>query len=127
MMRPETLRILLVIALRRKWASRQWDVEAAYLQALLHQDVYIRHLSNKRKEEGQKKYYGCTVVNHNAIKEAFTSAVSEYSCRSPGSGGGLPPTTTTRYGPKPKPLALTVFHHRSSPARRITRSYSKAI
>ena len=51
-----------------------------------------------------------TVIIHNAIKEATTSTVGEYSCNSP--GGRLPhtgPKTTTRYGPKPKPLARRVF------------------
>jgi len=41
MMRPETLKILLVIALHRGWEIRQWDVIAAYLQAKLHHDVHF--------------------------------------------------------------------------------------
>ena len=41
MMRPETLKTLLIIALYRNWEIRQWDVIAAYLQAQLHHDVYI--------------------------------------------------------------------------------------
>ena len=41
MMRTQTFKILLVIALHRDWAIRQWDVVAAYLQALLQHDVYI--------------------------------------------------------------------------------------
>ena len=49
MMRPETFKILLVIALHRNWAIRQWDVVAAYLQALLHHDVYISDINENRE------------------------------------------------------------------------------
>jgi len=45
------------------------------------------------------------------------------------SGGRLPPTgpkTTTRYGPKPKPLAQRVLQLRAGPVKRVKRSYSKA-
>jgi len=45
MIRPETLKILLVIALHRKWTIRQWDVVAAYLQALLRHDIYITDIN----------------------------------------------------------------------------------
>ena len=44
------------------------------------------------------------------------------------SGGRLPPTgpkTTTRYGPKPKPLAQRVFR-RTGPVKGVKRSYGKA-
>lgn len=53
MRRPETLKILLVIALHRKWAIRQWDVVAAYLQALLHYDIYLSDIN----ENGEVKYW----------------------------------------------------------------------
>jgi len=53
MMRPETLKILLVIALHRKWTIRQWDVVAAYLQALLRHDVYITDIN----EDGETEYW----------------------------------------------------------------------
>ena len=52
-MRPETLKILLVIALHREWAVRQWDVVAAYLQALLKHDVYITDVN----ERGETEYW----------------------------------------------------------------------
>jgi len=53
MMRPETLKILLVIAQHRDWAIRQWDVVAAYLQALLQHDVYITDIN----EDGETEYW----------------------------------------------------------------------
>jgi len=51
-MRPETLKILLVIALHRGWAIRQCDVVAAYLQVPLHHDVYVSDIN----EEGEVEY-----------------------------------------------------------------------
>jgi len=53
MMRPETLKILLVIALHRGWAICQWDVVAAYLQASLHHDVYVSDIN----EQGEVEYW----------------------------------------------------------------------
>jgi len=53
MIRLETLKILLVIALHRDWAVRQWDVVAAYLQALLQHDVYITDIN----EDGETEYW----------------------------------------------------------------------
>jgi hypothetical protein len=44
-MRPESLRILLIIALAKRWKIRQWDV-AAYLQATLkHDNIYITDIN----------------------------------------------------------------------------------
>jgi len=53
MMRPETFKMLLVIALFRGWEIRQWDVVAAYLQALLHHDVYVSDIN----EDGEIEYW----------------------------------------------------------------------
>jgi len=53
MIRPETLKILLVIALNRGWKIRQWDVVAAYLQAELHHDVYVSDVN----EDGEIDYW----------------------------------------------------------------------
>jgi len=67
------------------------------------------------------------LIIHNAIKEAPTSAVGNYVWAVP--GGKLPPTgpnTTTRYGPKPKPLAQRVFKLCAGPVKKVKRSYSKA-
>lgn len=53
MMRPETLKMLIIIALYKGWAIRQWDVVAAYLQANLHHDVYISDVN----ENGEMEYW----------------------------------------------------------------------
>ena len=53
MMRPETFKALLVIAMYRNWDIRQWDVVAAYLQALLKHDIYISHVN----EDGEIEYW----------------------------------------------------------------------
>lgn len=53
MMRPETFKILLVIALYHNWDVRQWDVVAAYLQATLKHDIYISDVN----EEGEEEYW----------------------------------------------------------------------
>ena len=53
MMLPESLKILLVIALHRGWEVKQWDVVAAYLPAQLHHDVYI----SDTNEEGETEYW----------------------------------------------------------------------
>lgn len=53
MMRPETFKILLVIALYYGWDVRQWDVVAEYLQALLRHDIYISDIN----EEGEIEYW----------------------------------------------------------------------
>ena len=53
MMRPETLKMLIVIALHREWDILQWDVIAAYLQAELHHDVYVSDVN----EDGELQYW----------------------------------------------------------------------
>jgi hypothetical protein len=55
MMRPETWRMLLVVAMYRDWDIRQWDVIAAYLQADLDpkHKVYIEDTN----EKGEVKYW----------------------------------------------------------------------
>jgi len=69
------------------------------------------------------------LVIHNAIKEAPTSAVGEYSNQGPGGfwrqASSHQSNTTTRYGPKPKPLAQRVFKLRAGPVKKVKRSYSK--
>jgi len=71
MMRPETLKILLVIALHKKWAIRQWDIVAAYLQALLHHDVYVSDINEKGEVEYwklNKALYGLKQAGHEWFK-----------------------------------------------------------
>jgi len=70
-MRPETLKILLVIALHREWAVRQWDVIAAYLQALLKHDVYITDINEAGETEFwklDKALYGLKQAGHEWFK-----------------------------------------------------------
>jgi len=67
MMRTETLKILLVIALHREWAIRQWDVVAAYLQALLKYDIYITDINEEGETESWKLHkalYGLKQAGH---------------------------------------------------------------
>jgi len=52
-MRTETFKILLVIALYRNWAIQQFDVVAAYVQALLKHDIYITDVN----EDGETEYW----------------------------------------------------------------------
>jgi len=71
MMRPETLKILLVIALHRDWAIRQWDVVAAYLQALLKHDIYITDVNEQGETEYwklDKALYGLKQAGHEWFK-----------------------------------------------------------
>jgi len=53
MIRPRTLKIILVISLHRGWKIRQWDVVAAYLQVELHHDVYVSDVN----EDGEIEYW----------------------------------------------------------------------
>ena len=65
MMRPETFKILLVIAFHRDWAIRQWDVVVAYLQALLKHDVYVTDIN----EDGEVEYWKFDKALH-GLKQA---------------------------------------------------------
>jgi hypothetical protein len=54
MMRPETWRLLLLIAMHMNWDIKQWDVVGAYLTAdLQHNNVYIKDES----ENGEIEYW----------------------------------------------------------------------
>ena len=71
MMHPEALKILLVIALHRGWAIRQWDVVAAYLQATLHHDVYVSDINEQSEVEYwklNKALYRLKQVGHEWFK-----------------------------------------------------------
>ena len=65
MIRPETLKMLIVIALYKGWANRQWDVVGAYLQANLHHDVYVSDINEEEKPE----YWKLNKVLH-GLKQA---------------------------------------------------------
>jgi len=71
MIRPETLKILLVLAMQKDWSIRQWDVVAAYLQALLHHDVYISDVNENGETEFwklNKALYGLKQAGHEWYK-----------------------------------------------------------
>jgi len=71
MMRPETLKMPLVIALYRDWEIRQWDVVAAYLQADLHHKVYVSNVNEKGEIEYwklNKALYGLKQAGHEWYK-----------------------------------------------------------
>ena len=85
MMRLETFKILLVIALHREWAIKQWDVVAAYLQPHLHHDVYITDVN----EDGEIEYwklnkvlYGLKQAGHEWFKtlSGIMSTFRIYQC-----------------------------------------------
>ena len=63
--------MLLVIALHRGWEIRQWDVVAAYLQAVLQHDVYISDINEQGKIEYwklNKALYGLKQAGHEWYK-----------------------------------------------------------
>ena len=67
MMRTETFKILLVIALYQEWAIWQWNVVAVYLQALLKHDIYITDINEKGETEYWKLHkalYGLKQAGH---------------------------------------------------------------
>ena len=71
MSRSETWRILLVLAVQNKWAIRQWDVKAAYLQAPLTHEVYVQDINEKGETEYwrlKKALYGLKQAGHEWYK-----------------------------------------------------------
>jgi len=63
----ETFKILIVLALHREWAIWQWDVVAAYLQALLKYDIYITDINEKEETtywKLHKALYGLKKAGH---------------------------------------------------------------
>jgi hypothetical protein len=67
-MRPESLRILLIIALAKGWKIRQWDVIAAYLQTTLkHDNIYVTDINEVGEIEHWKLHkalYGLKQAGH---------------------------------------------------------------
>ena len=53
MARAETWKILLNLAIQNNWIVRQWDVKAAYLNAPLTHDVYVKDIN----ENGETEYW----------------------------------------------------------------------
>jgi transposase InsO family protein len=67
MMRPETWRMLILIAMFRGWEIQQWDVVAAYLQANLKHNIYVKDINEKGETEYWKLHkalYGLKQSGH---------------------------------------------------------------
>ena len=67
MMRAETFKILIVLALHHDWDIRQWDVVAAYLQADLKHQIYVSDINEKGEVEYwllHKALYGLKQAGH---------------------------------------------------------------
>lgn len=83
MSRSETWRILLVLAVQNKLEIRQWDVRAAYLQALLHHEVYVKDLNEKGETEYWKLHkalYGLKQAGHkwyNTMRTIMTQKLTQ--------------------------------------------------
>jgi hypothetical protein len=85
MMRPETLKTRLIIALYRGWAIRQWDIVPAYLQAPLHHNVYISDINENGEIEYwklNKALYGLKQAGHGWFKmlQRIFSKEGLYQC-----------------------------------------------
>ena len=92
MARSESWRILLTIAINtQEWTVLQWDVKAAYLQANLTHDIYVKDVS----ETGQTEYwklhkalYGLKQAGHEwynklktiMAKAGYTQCVGDPGC-----------------------------------------------
>jgi len=71
MMRPETFKMFLVLALYHNWTIRQLDVVAAYLQAPLHHEVYVSNVNENGETEYwilYKALYGLKQAGHEWFK-----------------------------------------------------------
>ena len=89
MSRSETWRILLVLAIQNKWAIRQWDVKAAYLQVPLTHEVYVQDTENGKTEYWRltKALYGLKQAGHEwykTMKGIMTQAGLNQSIGDPG-------------------------------------------
>jgi hypothetical protein len=65
--RPETWKILLLLALREGWVMEQWDVEGAFLNADLHHDIYVQDTTpdgRKKTWKLRKALYGLKQAGH---------------------------------------------------------------
>ena len=89
MSRSETWRILLVLAIQKQWAIRQWDVKAAYLQAPLTHEVYVQDIENGKTEYWRlnKALYGLKQAGHEwykTMKGIMTQVGLQQSIGDPG-------------------------------------------
>ena len=80
MARSKSWRILLTLAINHGWKVLQWDVKAAYLQAELKHEIYIKDLTETGETEYWKLHkalYGLKQAGHewyNRMRTIMTSA-----------------------------------------------------
>ena len=80
MARSESWRVLLTLAINHKWTVMQWDVKAAYLQADLNHEIYVKDLTESGETEYWKLHkalYGLKQAGHewyNRLRSIMTNA-----------------------------------------------------
>ena len=78
MARSESWRVLLTLAINQGWEVLQWDVKAAYLQADLDHEIYVKDLTESGETEYWKLHkalYGLKQAGHqwyNRMREIMT-------------------------------------------------------
>ena len=85
MARSETWRILLALAIQYKWHVRQWDVVAAYLNAPLTHEVYVK--DGEECWRLHKALYGLKQAGHewyNTLRNIMNKAGLQQSIGDPG-------------------------------------------
>ena len=84
MARSETWRILLTLAIQHKWHVKQWDVVAAYLNAPLTHEVYVKH--GEECWRLHKALYGLKQAGHewyNTLRNIMTKSGLQRSIGDP--------------------------------------------
>ena len=80
MARSESWRVLLTLAINHGWEVLQWDVKAAYLQADLDHEIYVKDLTESGETEYWKLHkalYGLKQAGHqwyNRMREIMNTA-----------------------------------------------------
>ena len=80
MARSESWRVLLTLAINHGWTVLQWDVKAAYLQADLKHEIYVKDLTESGETEYWKLHkalYGLKQAGHewyNRLRTIMTTA-----------------------------------------------------
>ena len=80
MARSESWRVLLTLAINHGWTVKQWDVKAAYLQADLKHEIYVKDLTEAGETEYWKLHkalYGLKQAGHewyNRLRSIMTTA-----------------------------------------------------
>ena len=80
MARSESWRVLLTLAINHEWTVLQWDVKAAYLQADLKHEIYVKDLTESGETEYWKLHkalYGLKQAGHewyNRLRSIMTIA-----------------------------------------------------